>query len=188
MASTVIGTVQNKFTFSTPTGNSAALHSPGQYVFSGFPMSLTQGSVLLTLPAPTNETNQCVLKFHAKKTGGGDGSGQKSQVRVWGGRRQPRTGVTDDYSGTYLFTLETVTGTKTVNVSSFGGSGPYNLVTQVNILDDQTNTPPGLRLVGTVAGGDGWVEVIFDTTGYSFLVVELTNIDTTDVGFVWSTL
>lgn len=180
-----IGADQSKWAFAAPTDSTAALLAEGEYAYKTIlnGNNPTAGYNLLTLA----ESNTLALMFYGKNA-----DGLIATARIWGLSAVPTGGITpDNFIGTYLGTVSIVLGNTEASTGLFNdGVSAFRFAEQANPTDDKTNTPPGMRLVGDAPLGSA--VLLFDTIGYSRVIVQLTNITndvpgtaTTKVGLLW---
>lgn len=158
--------VTNQNGWTKASGGSLTLAGKGDYNYlaTGLP-SATAGRTVLTSLA---EANNLML------TAFGAGSAARAKMRIWAFNNIGNTASPQPVLGMFLADLEFTFGTTPYSGGVFGSTS--YLPHTIEILDDSTNSPPGIRIVGATAPGEeALAALIFDSMGFSAFVIECEN-------------
>jgi hypothetical protein len=178
-----IGTAQKQWTMVAATNTDGALLGVGEYLFKQSLASPPTGVEVVTIPGGSDTSTTFSLMFYGK-----GGNGKVAYAQAWGITEVP-AGMGVEYVGKYLFRLKLHMGAGSANSGAFA-SGPWYFIERIEVEEDCTATPPGVRFAGTAAGG--CAEMTLDSLGFSKIVIQLTNEDEVDssdeIGFLWRPL
>lgn len=153
-------------------------------------VDIPNGRFVLTMPTAAGDdqvSSSVQLGFF------GEGAASKVlKARIWAISKTSDDEVeTAGAWGIYLGELEIILGAKfytgTGGAAPFSASGKtYRFADTINIVEDYSSTPPGMRLVG--AGTGAFATLLLDGLGATAIVVSLVIDDATSAGLTWRVL
>jgi hypothetical protein len=161
-----IGTNQTLWSYLAPLTYSGVLHDNSAYAHRvnavNWPSDTGSGVYVVGSLA---EANNFALTFF----GAGEDD-DAAEVKIWGISQTTFAVSTSEYIGHYLATLKVYLGSATATGGSFG-TGTVQFVDRIDVVDDATNSPPGLRIIGDASGGRAIV--LHDSLGFKAYAIQL---------------
>ena len=124
------------------------------------------------------ESNGIVLRYFGRSA-----AGKKGRSRLWQVARTVVSLGVYNYLAVPAAEVEVALGSKDVSGGVFGTT--YKVGQTISVVQDGTNTPPGIRLLGNGLGG--FADMLIDRVGNSQLIIELENPtnETVELGFFY---